>query len=196
MPRPKSFKIEWALEKALELFWERGYYGTTMQVVADHLKVSRSAVYNTFGNKQELFAQALQRYGVAKLSGLQELSGAGSPRAALLRVFEAIGAGGERQPLSALSLLSESALWVKHREPEIARIVKEAVADLEACFREAVVRGRAAAEIADRVDPDTVAQVLLALYFCLHALVRSEAGELVQKSVLDQVQALLPAPGA
>lgn len=196
MPRPKSFKIEWALEKALELFWERGYYGTTMQVVADHLKVSRSAVYNTFGNKQELFAQALQRYGVAKLSGLQELSGAGSPRAALLRVFEALGAGGERRPLSALSLLSESALWVKHREPEIARIVKEAVVDLKACFREAVVRGRAAAEIADRVDPDTVAQVLLALYFCLHALVRSEAGELVLQSVLDQVQALLPAPGA
>ena len=62
MSRPRTFEINWALDKALEVFWERGGYDRTpMQAIADQLRLSRSAIYFTFGSKQALFAQALRR---------------------------------------------------------------------------------------------------------------------------------------
>ena len=48
MPRKKTFTIEFALDKAMELFWERGYQSTSMREIADHLGLSRSSIYATF----------------------------------------------------------------------------------------------------------------------------------------------------
>ena len=138
--------------------------------------------------------QALRRYtGAGRASGLSELSGAGSPRAALVRVFEVAGGGGEEG--HPLYLLIETAKGLRHREPEIARLVDETFLDMEAVFRAAIERGKAAAEIATHVDSITVARVLLGLYFGLYVIAGSgTAGEPVQSAVLQQVQALLPAP--
>ena len=103
------------------------------------------------------------------------------------------GASGERQP-RALYLLIEAAMGLKHREPEIARLVEETALEMEVRFRDAIERGQAAAEIADCVDPVTVARVLLGLYFGVYTLVGRCAGEPVLSAVLQQVEALLPAP--
>ena len=158
MPRKKTFTVEATLDGALELFSERGYHGTTMEAIAKHLKLSRSAVYFTFRSKPALFVQLLQWYrGAGRAPGLSELSGAGTPRAALVRVFVAAGCGEER-PRHARSLLIAAALWLKHREPEIARLVEETFLDIEGRFRAAVERGKGAGEIAAHVDAVTVAR--------------------------------------
>ena len=117
MPRKRTFKIDFVLDRAMELFWERGYHGTTTQVIAEHLKLSRSTIYYTFGGKSALFVQVLRRYyGACRAPGLSELSSnVPSPRAALVRVFEVTGGGEERQP-RARNLL----MGLKHRELEIA----------------------------------------------------------------------------
>ena len=52
MPRKKSFTVEWALDKALEAFAERGYHRTSMQAIVKHLKLSRSSVYAIFHTKR------------------------------------------------------------------------------------------------------------------------------------------------
>ena len=179
----------------MELFRERGYQGTSMLVIAAHLNLSRSTIYETFGTKWALFEQALRRYiGECRAPGLSELSSAPAPRAALLRAFAMAGASGERQP-RALYLLIEAAMGLKHREPEIARLVDETFLDMEGRFRDAIDRGKAAAEIAAHVDPVTVPRVLLSLYFGLYVIAGSDsAGERVQSAVLQQVEVLLPAP--
>ena len=196
MPRKRTFTIDSALDGAMELFSERGYHGTTMQASAAHLKLSRSSVYFAFRAKSALFVQVLRRYtGAGRAPGLSELSGAGPPRAALGEGLRG-GAGGEeeRQP-RALYLLIETAKGLKRREPELAPLVDETFLDMEGRFRDAIERGKAAAEIAADVDPVTVARVLLSLYFGLYVIAGSgTAGEPVQSAVLQQVEALLPAP--
>ena len=196
MPRKRTFTIDAALDGAMELFSERSYHGTSMPAIAEHLKLSRSCVYYTFRAKSALFEQALRRYtGAGRAPGLSELSGAGSPRAALVRVFEVAAGSKEERPPRALYLLIETAKGLKHREPEIARLVDETFLEMEGRFRNAIERGKAAAEIAADVDPVTVARVLLSLYFGWYVLAGSgTAGEPVQSAVLQLVQALLPAP--
>lgn len=165
-----------------------------MEAIAGHLKLSRSSVYNTFHSKLQLFVRALRRHTGVASAVLGELSGTGSPRAALVRVFEM--ATGGREALSAeLRLLIEAALGPARREPEIACLEAETFEDLERGFRAAIECGQAAAEIADRVDPETAARVLLGLYLGLYLIAGHDAsGERVE-AVLQQVETLLPAPG-
>jgi TetR/AcrR family transcriptional repressor of nem operon len=62
MPRPKSFDESAVLDRAVQLFWQRGYEGTSMSDLEEHLGLGRQSLYNAFGDKHELFQKALQRY--------------------------------------------------------------------------------------------------------------------------------------
>ncbi len=62
MSRNKTFDINEAISKAINVFWEKGYEGTSMQDIVDALGLSRSSIYETFGNKKNLFLAALDLY--------------------------------------------------------------------------------------------------------------------------------------
>ena len=62
MARTKEFDPDAALQRALELFWERGYEATSMADLVEHLGVARASIYATFGGKHELYLKALERY--------------------------------------------------------------------------------------------------------------------------------------
>lgn len=114
MPRHKTFAVEDALDVAIELFAECGYRDFGMADLASRLGISRSSVYATFGNKQSLFAQTLQRYGAeCRAPGMYALRGAGSPRAALLGAFEwAAGADASlRRDRQCLIVSSSTPPW-------------------------------------------------------------------------------------
>ncbi len=62
MPRAKQFKESEILEKAMELFWEKGFHATSMQNLVTHLGINRASLYDTFGGKEELFNKAFGEY--------------------------------------------------------------------------------------------------------------------------------------
>ena len=62
MARPRSISTEDSLERALLLFWERGYDRTSIADLSKAIGVGPSSIYNTFGSKEDLFRQAIGRY--------------------------------------------------------------------------------------------------------------------------------------
>src|SRR5215467_10729184 len=60
--RPREFDIELALDRAMELFWRKGYEGTSLSDLTDTLGITRPSLYAAFGNKEALFRRALERY--------------------------------------------------------------------------------------------------------------------------------------
>jgi AcrR family transcriptional regulator len=60
--RPRGFDIDEALERAMLVFWERGYEGATLTDLTEAMGITRTSMYAAFGNKEELFRKALQRY--------------------------------------------------------------------------------------------------------------------------------------
>ena len=60
--RPLAFNQDDALEKALQIFWSRGYEGASMAELADALGINKPSIYATFGNKEALFRKALAKY--------------------------------------------------------------------------------------------------------------------------------------
>ena len=191
MPRQKTFTIDSALDMATVLFARHGYRGTSVQAVAQHMKLSRSSIYITFRSKAELFAQVMRR-ATSRADGLGGLTCAVSPRAALVNLFVEAGADGRSGPPPLPQLLKTG---VTHNEPEVSRLVDQTIRAVEARFRDAIERAQAADEIAADVDPAATAQVLLAFYLAMGVLTGfGTAAESIQSAALQQVNTLLPAP--
>ena len=60
--RPRSFDIDHALDSALEVFWKKGYEGTTLPDLTEAMGINRPSLYAAFGNKEALFRKAIDRY--------------------------------------------------------------------------------------------------------------------------------------
>ncbi|MFT5719974.1 MAG: AcrR family transcriptional regulator [Motiliproteus sp.] len=60
--RPRAFDPEVALEQALEVFWRKGYDGTSLADLTEAMGINKPSLYSTFGNKDQLFLKAIERY--------------------------------------------------------------------------------------------------------------------------------------
>lgn len=61
--RPRTFDKAAALDSALKLFWQHGYEGTSVAMLAERIGVNIPSLYAAFGNKERLFLACIERYG-------------------------------------------------------------------------------------------------------------------------------------
>jgi AcrR family transcriptional regulator len=61
--RPRTFDPDTALRQALDLFWERGYEGTSLNDLAEAMGIASASIYACFGSKQDLFRKVMAVYG-------------------------------------------------------------------------------------------------------------------------------------
>ena len=60
--RPRAFDIDQALDRALDVFWRKGYEGATLCDLTAAMGINPPSLYAAFGNKEGLFRKALDRY--------------------------------------------------------------------------------------------------------------------------------------
>ncbi|MEV6740761.1 TetR/AcrR family transcriptional regulator [Streptomyces sp. NPDC051104] len=60
--RPRGFDTDEALERAMRVFWEQGYEGASLTDLTKAMGITRTSMYAAFGNKEDLFRKALERY--------------------------------------------------------------------------------------------------------------------------------------
>lgn len=73
MPRTKQFNEEEVLNKAMELFWKKGFHATSIQDLVDYLGINRASIYDTYGGKNALFDKAFQNYREISFDSLSTL---------------------------------------------------------------------------------------------------------------------------
>ena len=62
MPRQKEYDKKDVLNRAIKVFWDKGYEATSIQDLVNGMSINRFSIYSTFKNKHELFLQALDEY--------------------------------------------------------------------------------------------------------------------------------------
>src|SRR5213075_2124987 len=102
MARHKEFDRDEALQKAMEVFWSRGYEAASIQELVEHMGINRQSLYDTFGDKHALYLKALDRYREVESRKLFELLGrGGSVKKAFRQLFSGVVEGslgaGERR---------------------------------------------------------------------------------------------------
>lgn len=133
MPRPKEFSPDNALLAAMQLFREKGYTATSMEDLVQAMGINRASLYNTFGNKHDLYMQALKVYWASVLMPPFQAFAASGNMMQTLAGFEEISG------CFLLGCMSELAA----SDPEVAEFSAACFADLESMLRSAVAEERA-----------------------------------------------------
>ncbi|MDQ6478857.1 TetR/AcrR family transcriptional regulator [Dyadobacter sp. LHD-138] len=79
MARRKEFDPEERMEKARDLFWEKGYNATSMEDLVQTMGLNRGSIYDTYGDKHSLYLQCLGNYAAEKLREHKEAALGTSP---------------------------------------------------------------------------------------------------------------------
>lgn len=72
MARSVEFNEAETIEKAMNVFWEKGYHGTSMQDLVEAMQINRSSLYNTIGDKHCLFLKCISTYAEAGMAEVKE----------------------------------------------------------------------------------------------------------------------------
>ena len=182
MPRPRKFKVEDVLAKAVSCFSTHGYHATSVGVLTQRLGIGHASIYGTFGSKRGLFVSAL-RFDIERCEATwrEIVDQSPAPAATLRGVLTSVACSGGFIVRTAIELVAQ--------DEETERILAETYSTTEHLFSTLIEQGQRAGEIAPDVDPGPVARSLLVL--CFGAVMVGEPA-LMQQAV----QALLPAPSA
>src|SRR3977135_2592465 len=85
--RVRQFDADVALDRALEVFWARGYEGATLPELTKSMGINRPSLYAAFGNKEQLFRKALDRYQTGPMSFLSDALRKPTARAVVEAIF-------------------------------------------------------------------------------------------------------------
>ena len=185
MARTKEFNEDQALDKAIEIFWHKGYNGTSAQDLVNHLGLSRSSLYDTFGDKQKLFVKSLKRYQKQNLDSLNELfENAENIKTALTEIFKQAVIESLQDRITKGCFMVNSAVELAMHDPEIAKIVYDNQKVVEDFFCNTVKKGQDLGQISDRLDARSLARFIFNNYSGIRVLAR--AGE-KDKQVYDDI---------
>jgi TetR/AcrR family transcriptional regulator, transcriptional repressor for nem operon len=189
MARQKEFNREEALNKAMEVFWSRGYEGASIQDLVNHMGINRQSIYDTFGDKHALFLQALDRYREIETRKVFEvLDQPGSVKTNFRRLFDNLVE-------KALSDEGRRGCFVGNATSELAARCKEtaartgsSIAAAENGFYRALVRGKQNGEFSSIKDVRAVARFL---YSSLQGLLLVAKATRDRKTLNDVVKVTL-----
>ena len=148
MGQVKQFDPAERLDLAVEAFWQNGFDGSAMQALCKAMGLFPGSLYGTYGDKRQLFLQAVERYmATVSADAIDVLGRDGSGLAALRLYFAGLIDGiidGKRR---WGCLVTNTIVELAQREPAIAAMVDQHLARLEAALAGAIDRARQAGEI-------------------------------------------------
>ena len=192
MARPREFDEVTALEAAIECFWHRGYEATSVRDLADKMGISGPSLYNAYGDKRALFAQALDHYVDHSAGALiKRLESSLPPRQAVRRFIEEIIERSVNDRERRGCFLINSALEVAPHDKQLGALIADRLAEIEAFFYRSIKAAQAEGAIRqDRVAKD-LARLLLGVLLGIRVLARSKPERALLEGVARPALALL-----
>ncbi|HET8800446.1 MAG TPA: TetR family transcriptional regulator [Marinobacter sp.] len=194
MARHARYDRKTALEKAIVLFWEKGYQGSSMKQIEQALDMRPGSIYATFGNKDGLFSEALATYAeqggremAAHMSGYESvLDGIQD----YLRMVAADCGSGDTTPARACMIV-KSLLESSHTQPAIKSQSLAIMAAIESSFTALLEQAKTRGELAESTDCSRLARLFQAQLVGLRAVAERELGQEALAQLADDMAGVI-----
>ena len=186
MARNKEFDEEELLEKAVNLFWKKGYNATSAQDLVDELKINRSSLYNTYKDKKTLFQKSLKKYQDQQTAAvITMLSKADDPEKAIKKVFAALVKESNDDTTAKGCFMVNTAVELAGQDQEIGALVHANNKNVEDAFTAAIEKGQQMGQFSKKNTARAYARFLFGNINALRIIARSGADKIALNDVAD-----------
>ncbi len=167
MARAVEFDEKVAIRRAMEVFWEKGYKGASLRDLTQAMKINPSSLYNTIGDKHELFVRCVQCYADDRLEYIeQHACSTESPLHVLKTFVDDAVTNITTAPHSCMAI--KAAFEVATEDARVHSILQE---DSRAMYRLLcllITRAMQTGEISVNEDPELLTDYFLSTYIGWH----------------------------
>ena len=173
MPWEKEFDVDEAVDRAMKVFWAKGYEATSISDLTTAMGINKGSLYNAFGNKMSLFTRALLKYDTEnRRASLKQLDAMDDPIEAVRTLFDSLVAESVADVERKGCLLVNTALDLPNHTEDIREMVTSALQEFEQFFVRVVERAQVRGQAPAHLDPNEVAKSLLTQVVGLRVLAR------------------------
>lgn len=187
MARPREFDANTALDGAIRVFSEHGYEGTSAQMLVDAMGIGRQSLYDTFGDKWQLYRAALRRYGAGECSAHFAALGTG------VRAIDGIGTMLKRVVNTAnvpcLGIGSTSEFGISRLD--LVEVNEPLAHALRGALSASIIEAQREGDAARNLDPDTAAAFLIATITGIRMAGRGGADDATLSGLADMAMRAL-----
>ncbi|MBD3626865.1 TetR/AcrR family transcriptional regulator [Cyclobacterium sp.] len=185
MARAKSFDTSEVLDRAMELFWRKGYHATSVQDLVSHLGINRASLYDTFKGKEDLFLKAFENYRENnKAAILEALYSQPNAKDGIRNLFEcALKERKERKGCFTVNLTAALMPEDKH----LQEILRDNQKVFEKIIFDYLKSGEVMGEFPKGKDLRAIANLLYTLYNGVQVISKIEAAPSRQMAAVEQV---------
>lgn len=172
--RPREFDLDKAVDRAMNVFWLKGYDGASLDDLLQAMEIGRGSLYKAFGDKRSLYHATLRRYDAEVIGrSVAELRhGAGDGKARIARVLHGVADAAEAGAERKGCFLCNASVDQAPHDPDVAAAVRASIERLDTGFCQALAESPPLSRHQDR---STLARQLTTHYLGLRVL--SKTGE-------------------
>ncbi|MCR8560235.1 TetR/AcrR family transcriptional regulator [Mucilaginibacter sp. BJC16-A38] len=174
MARPKEFDEDELLEKAVNLFWKKGYHATSAQDLVDALGINRSSLYNTYTDKKTLFTKSLKQYQLKQTNAMIAMLGkADDAKKVLKQIFTDLIQESADDTFLKGCFMVNTAVELAGIDAEIGDIVNKNNKSVEDALTKIIEKGQHDGQFSTKNDARTYARFIFGNITAIKVAARS-----------------------
>ena len=173
--RPLGFDRDKALHQAMLLFWRHGYEATSVNDLTAAMQITPPSLYAAFGDKKQLFLEAVQRYVSGPVTSESIIDGAPTARDAANGLLQAAAAGFTGKDTPSGCLLASSAISCSPAAADVQKVLRDIRLRIEERLRKKIERENRKRNGKARIDAEAMASYVIALIQGMSTLARDGA---------------------
>jgi len=173
MARTREFDRTSVLRKAIEVFWSRGFDSTNLPELLEAMGLSKSSLYETFGDKNKLFEEAIDLYAKEiAFSKVEMLLSASSVKVGFQAFFaEQIRCCTDRK-FPGGCFLANTAMSLNNVPPALAKKIRKSVEQMHALFLSQIQKGQKLGEVPPEKDASALASAIIGTSMGMNVMAR------------------------